>query len=176
VASFFVSRVDTLVDKLLKARIDAGQQDLTPLLGQAAVANAKVAYELFKAEFNSSRFTPLRTAGARVQRPLWASTSTKNPDYPDLLYVDPLIGPDTVNTLPPATLDAVRDHAAAKAMLEEGVEEARRTLARLEQAGIRMADVTEQLKVEGVKLFADSFDELMTMIERKVQQASAALA
>lgn len=168
VASFFVSRLDTLVDKLLNAKIDAGQTELTPLLGQAAVANTKLAYQAYKQEFAGARFDALKSKGARVQRPLWASTSTKNPKYPDLLYVDSFVGPDTVNTVPPATLDALRDHGQAELTLERELDAARDVLARLEQAGISMAEVTEQLKVDGVKAFADSFAQLIGAIESKL--------
>ncbi|MCP4592477.1 MAG: transaldolase [bacterium] len=168
VASFFVSRVDTLVDKLLQERIDAGRKDLVDLPGKAAVANTKLAYDLYKTEYAGSRFAALQAKGARVQRPLWASTSTKDPSYPDLLYVEPLIGPDTVNTVPPATLNAIRDHGTAEAAIEAGVGAARDVLARLEAADISMAQVTEQLKIEGVKAFANSFDELIGAIESKL--------
>ncbi|MCK4658809.1 MAG: transketolase [Phycisphaerae bacterium] len=168
VASFFVSRLDTLVDKLLGEKIDAGQSDLSVLLGAAAVANTKLAYRIYKQEFATSRFAALQAKGARVQRPLWASTSTKNPKYHDLLYVDNLIGPDTVNTVPPATLDALCDHGKAELTLEQDLPAARDILWQLEQAGIAMPEVTEQLKVEGVKAFADSFDQLITAIESKL--------
>ena len=168
VASFFVSRLDTLVDRRLEDKIDAGETELTALLGKAAVANTKIAYQVYKQEFAGERFAALRAKGARGQRPLWASTSTKNPAYPDLLYVDPLIGPDTVNTVPPTTLDAIRDHGKAEAALERDVAAARETLARLEHAGISMAEVTEQLEIEGVKAFADAFDELIAAITSRV--------
>jgi transaldolase len=167
VASFFVSRVDSLVDKLLQAKIDAGQTALKELQGKAAVANAKIAYELYQKEFGGARFAALKAKGARPQRPLWASTSTKNPKYPDLIYVDTLIGPDTVNTVPPETLDAIRAHGQAELTLTRDVPAAHAALARLEQAGISMADVTERLKVDGVKSFADSFEQLIGAIEAK---------
>jgi len=167
VASFFVSRVDTLVDKLLRAGIDAGRTELTALLGKAAVANTKIAYHVYKREYAGDRFAALRAKGARVQRPLWASTSTKDPAYPDLLYVDTLIGPDTVNTVPPVTLEAIRDHGKAEPTLERDLAAAREVLSRLEPVGISMAEVTEQLKIEGVRAFADAFDELIAAIESR---------
>lgn len=171
VASFFVSRVDTSVDKLLHAKIDAGQTELTTLLGKAAVANTKIAYEVYQQVFSGERFAALAAKGARVQRPLWASTSTKNPAYHDLLYVDTLFGPDTVNTVPPATLDAIRDHGKPKPTLERDLTAAHECLARLEQAGISMAEVTEQLKNEGVKAFADAFDQLLDAIQSRLARA-----
>lgn len=167
VASFFVSRVDTLVDKLLDERIAAGQKELAGLKGQAAVANAKIAYDCFKQLFGPNRFGKLRAAGAYVQRPLWASTSTKNPAYSDTKYVDNLIGPHTVNTLPPHTLDAVREHGQVARTIDLDVREAYATIERLEAAGIRMADVTARLLRDGVKAFADSFDALLADIEAK---------
>ena len=171
VASFFVSRVDTLVDKVLEARIAAGRTELAALLGKAAVANSKLAYQVFQEAFAGERFAALRAAGGRVQRPLWASTSTKNPAYHDLLYVDTLIGPETVNTVPPVTLDAIRDHGRPVATLERDLAAAHDVLSRLQQAGIAMAEVTGQLKVQGVKAFADSFDQLINAIESKLVHA-----
>jgi transaldolase len=167
VASFFVSRVDTAVDKQLAARIDAGQTELESLLGQAAVANTKVAYAQYRESFSGDKFAALRARGGRTQRPLWASTSTKNPAYRDTLYVDTLIGPDTVNTAPPVTLEAIRKLESVEVTLERDLEGARATLARIEQAGIRMAEVTEELRTAGVKAFADSFDRLIADVERK---------
>lgn len=167
VASFFVSRVDTLVDGQLTKRIDAGERGLDTLRGQAAIANAKVAYERFKRVFSGQEFAELRGAGARVQRPLWASTGTKNPAYPDTKYVDGLIGPDTVNTVPPQTLSALLDHATVARTIDLDVEEAYGVIERLAVAGIRMADVTDTLLVEGVKLFADSFEAMMNDVEAK---------
>ena len=168
VASFFVSRVDTLVDRLLQAGIDAGRTELASLLGKAAVANTKLAYEVYEQEFANARFAGLHARGARVQRPLWASTSTKNPKYDDLLYVDTLIGRDTVNTVPPATLDAIRDHGKAEPTLKRDLAAARDVLSRLRRAGVSMTDVTEQLKVEGVRAFADAHDQLIRAIESKL--------
>ena len=167
VASFFVSRVDTLVDQLLAERIAAGGQSLAGLRGQAAIANAKIAYDRYKAVFESSRFAELRAAGGRVQRPLWASTSTKNPDYSDTKYVDTLVGPDTVNTLPPQTLAALRDHGNAARSIDQYVEEAYALIEKLATVGIRMKDVTDQLLTDGVRLFAASFEKMLKDIEAK---------
>ena len=168
VASFFVSRVDTAVDNLLEERIGRGRHDLKALLGKAANANAKLAYEAFKNTFGSERFAALRAKGARVQRPLWASTGTKNPAYSDVLYIEPLIGQDTVNTMPPATLTAFQEHGTvAAATIERGVAEARQTIEELEATGISMEQVTAKLLADGVRSFADSFDKLLTNIDEK---------
>ncbi|HLK10379.1 MAG TPA: bifunctional transaldolase/phosoglucose isomerase [Candidatus Binatia bacterium] len=171
VASFFVSRVDTVVDRLLEERIPATTGDarraLERLRGRAAIANAKLAYAAFRSKFAGERFARLAAAGARVQRPLWASTSTKNPAYPDVYYVDALVGPDTVNTLPPATLAAYRDHGHPEDRLAGGLDEAHRVLARLAEVGISMDAVTEQLEADGVKAFADSFDALLAGVEAR---------
>ena len=167
VASFFVSRVDTLVDGLLQKRIEAdGGDELDELLGQAAVANSKVAYALYKRIFEGGDFEELRNAGARVQRPLWASTSTKNPEYSPTMYVDTLIGPNTVNTVPPQTLDAIRETATVAQTVDKGVDAACLVLERLQRAGIDMKAVTDQLLVEGVKAFSDSFEKLLSDVER----------
>lgn len=162
VASFFVSRVDTLVDRMIKE-----QKLSSDLAGKAAIANAKLAYKLYLEQFESPRFTRLKEAGAMVQRPLWASTSTKNPDYPDLLYVDALIGPNTVNTLPPQTVNAVLDHAQVARTVDQGFEEAAQQIAALERAGISMTAVTHQLLEEGVASFSDSFVTLYRGLARK---------
>jgi transaldolase len=167
VASFFVSRVDTLTDKLLSERIAQGATQLEPLLGQAANANAILAYRDYQRVFESETFAPLRAAGARVQRPLWASTSTKNPAYPDTKYVDPLIGPNTVNTIPPATLAAIRDHGTAQRTIDRDPAEAEQVMSSLAEAGIDFDAVTAQLLTNGVKAFADSFDTLMGDIDAK---------
>jgi transaldolase len=173
VASFFVSRVDTLVDKLLTQRIASGEEHLEWLLGRAAVANAKIAYSRFKAVFEAAPFEPFRTAGARPQRPLWASTSTKNPAYKDTMYVDPLIGVHTVNTVPPQTLEAIRDHAVTAQTIEQDMDAAFAVMNKLQAAGIDMNGVTEQLLAEGVKLFADSFETLLADIEAKRELVAA---
>ncbi len=173
VASFFISRVDTLVDKLIEAKIAEAGADtaqatqLRSLQGRVAVANAKLAYANFQEIFGGARFAALAARGARVQRPLWASTGTKNPTFSDVLYVDALIGPDTVTTLPPATLDAFRDHGVVRRTIDSGVNEARATMAALAEVGIDIDAVTRQLEEEGVALFAKSFDDLLAGVEQK---------
>ncbi|BAJ63832.1 bifunctional transaldolase/phosoglucose isomerase [Anaerolinea thermophila] len=178
VASFFVSRVDTKVDALLEKLIAEGnltEEEACSLMGKTAIANAKLAYQIFKETFNSSRFKRLAEKGARVQRPLWASTSTKNPRYRDVLYVEELIGPLTVNTVPPQTLDAFRDHGNVSLTLEEGVEEAKSHLAHLEHLGISMSLVTAQLEEEGVKAFADSFSTLLQTLTQRKEEFNSSL-
>ncbi|MFN0119285.1 MAG: bifunctional transaldolase/phosoglucose isomerase [Blastocatellia bacterium] len=169
VASFFVSRVDSLVDKQLEKKIAGGanKETLTALMGKAAIANAKLAYQDFKQVFGTDRFAALQAKGARLQRPLWASTGTKNPNYSDVLYLDELIGADTVNTVPPATMDAYRDHGKPALTLETSVDAARQTFAALAAAGIGMEQVTGQLLEEGVKAFADSFETLLGSVRAK---------
>jgi transaldolase len=162
VASFFVSRVDTEVD----ARLGALGAD-PALKGTAAVAQAVLAYETFNATFGAGRFAALEQAGARRQRPLWASTSTKNPAYSDLLYVDSLIGPSTVNTMPGETIEAFLDHGVVARTLDEDVEGARRALAAIEGAGVSMEDVAKVLEDKGVSAFAASYHELLQTIEAK---------
>ena len=168
VASFFVSRIDTAVDTLLEGRIQQGQEQLRGLPGKAAITSARLAYQAFKATFSSERFATLMAKGARVQRPLWASTSTKNPSYSNLLYVEPLIGSNTVNTVPPATLNALLEHGQVAATLESDVSEAEQTMKVLTAAGISMEQVTAKLLADGVKAFADSFENLLANIERKM--------
>jgi len=167
VASFFVSRVDSVVDKQLTARINDGETQLGTLRGHAAIANAKIAYDRYKTVFEGEPFAELAAAGARVQRPLWASTSTKNPEYPDTKYVDTLVGPNTVNTLPPHTLDALRDHGTAARTIDLDVEVAYAAVERLQTAGIAMKDVTDQLLADGVRLFAEAFEKMIADIETK---------
>ena len=167
VASFFVSRVDTLVDGVLHERINDGEAELEPLLGKAAVANARVAYALFRQAFGQERFAALRAKGARVQRPLWASTSTKDPAYSDTLYVDSLVGPDTVNTMPPATITAVLDHGKPSPSLEGSAEEAQATLDALARIGIDMNAVTEKLLSDGVDAFSQSYEAVVASIREK---------
>ena len=164
VASFFVSRVDTLIDSQLAERGGASEQR-----GKVAIANAKLAYARFREIFGGERFQKLSVNGARPQRPLWASTGTKNKDYSDVLYVESLIGPDTVNTLPVATLDAFRDHGAARRTIDQGVDEARATMDALAAAGIDIAAATQQLEDDGVALFAKSFNDLLAGVEAKRQ-------
>jgi len=169
VASFFISRVDTKIDPRLPAD--------SALLGKAAIANAKFAYDAFESIFTSPRFATLKARfRARAQRPLWASTGTKNPKYPDTLYVDTLIGPDTVNTVPPATLDAFRDHGNAKMTITQGLEEAQTHFAELKALGISMSTVTKELEDEGVKAFADAFKTLLDAIEDRRTNALASIA
>jgi transaldolase/glucose-6-phosphate isomerase len=167
VASFFVSRVDTAVDHQLEELIRQGNEDLQDLLGKAAIANAKLAYREFQKTFGTPRFAGLKAKGARVQRPLWASTGTKNPTYSDIFYVENLIGPNTVNTMPDATLMAYLDHGRVSETIAKGMPEAEKSLDLLEQAGISIEQVAARLLADGVKAFADSFDKLMTNIEEK---------
>jgi transaldolase len=171
VASFFVSRVDTLVDKLLEGRLPQAtrsqREEIESLQGKTAIANSRLVYQKFKEIFGGPRFFALKQKGARVQRPLWASTSTKNPHYRDVLYVEELIGPDTVDTMPPATIDAFRDHGVVRPSLEENLEEAKQIFVRLAHLGINMDEVALKLQNDGVKLFADSFDTLMESISAK---------
>jgi transaldolase len=176
VASFFVSRVDTKVDKLLDGQVEAGKlsaEDAGKLKGRAAIANAKLAYEVYNEVFKSERFEKLAAAGAKVQRCLWASTSTKNPEYPDVLYVEELIGPDTVNTLPRNTLEAYADHGNPAPRLEQGLEEARALMAQLEEVGVNMQQVTDELVDEGVESFAKAFDKLLEQISSKAAAVKA---
>ncbi len=175
VASFFVSRIDSNIDAQLELKA-AGlpafeRQKLLDLRGKAAIANAKLAYEHYRSVVGSDRWRKLTAHGAHVQRLLWASTSTKNPAYPDTLYVDELIGPDTVNTIPPATLDAFRDHGRLAPTLEQGLAEAKAALAALGASGISFDAVTSQLLDEGVKLFEDAFDRLLEAVSRARQAA-----
>jgi len=170
VASFFVSRVDTEVDKRLDAIVAAGGAAAAragALRGTIAVANAKLAYQTYTAHFEAPRFRQLMARGAAVQRPLWASTGTKNPKYSDTLYVDNLIGPDTVNTMPPKTLEAFAEHGIARRTVDDGVDAARAELAALAEVGVSLDDVTALLEAEGVKKFADSFTELLAAVEAK---------
>lgn len=167
VASFFVSRVDTKVDPRLP--------DGSTLKGKAAIANAKLAYDQYQQTFAGGRWEKLKYKGARVQRPLWASTSTKNPAYPDTIYIDNLIGPETVNTVPPATLEAFKDHGVAAMTLVRGLEEAQKDIEQLEAAGISMDVVTQELEDEGVKAFADAFSQLLATIDERRKNAASAL-
>ncbi|MBA3824288.1 MAG: transaldolase [Ktedonobacterales bacterium] len=175
VASFFVSRVDTEADKRLMALAEvetnpARKEQILGLQGKAAIANAKLAYELFQQSFGSERFAALHTKGAQVQRPLWASTSTKNPAYRDVIYVEQLIGPDTVDTMPPATIDAFRDHGDAVVTITQDIAGAHQTFDDLKAVGVDMADVTHKLQIDGVKLFADSYNDLMDKTAKKVSE------
>jgi len=172
VASFFVSRVDVLVDTVLEDRMNASgesgeRQKLAALQGKAAIANARLAYQEFKGLFTSPRFAALKQRGAHVQRPLWASTGAKNPAYRDVLYVEELIGPDTVNTMPLTTIERFREHGRARYSIEDNLPEAQADLARLEDVGIHYDQITGQLQEEGVQKFIDSFEKLFECIESK---------
>ena len=172
VASFFVSRVDTEVDKRLDALIakaDAAERDRLKILkGRAAIANAKLAYRLFRQKFAGPRWETLARQGARLQRPLWASTSTKNPEYRDVMYVEELIGPDTVDTMPPATIEAFREHGVVDRTVDKKVAAAEGLLREIEAVGISMKDVTAKLLVDGIASFQKSFDELIGGLESKI--------
>jgi transaldolase len=174
VASFFVSRVDTLVDQLLEDKIKASsdsteQQRLRSLEGKAAIANARLVYQEFKSIFHTPRFETLKHSGAHVQRPLWASTSTKNPAYRDVLYAEELIGPDTVDTMPLETIENFRDHGRVLLTVEKDIQQAKDVITALEKVSIYYAQVTKQLQDEGVQKFADSFHELFRGLEIKKQ-------
>ncbi len=173
VASFFVSRIDTLVEKTIASR----EKTATPqqkalfdeIAGKVAIANAKQAYQKYKTLFSGPRWEALAARGAKTQRVLWASTGTKNPKYSDVLYIDELIGPDTVNTIPPATLDAFRDHGKVRRTLDQGLDQADAVMRNLEQSGISMKAVTDQLVAEGVKAFSDSFHQLLSAVEGRLR-------
>jgi transaldolase / glucose-6-phosphate isomerase len=172
VASFFVSRIDVAIENLVKEKLShtngASQgKTLNGLLGKVAIANAKLAYQHYKRLFSGARWERLKAKGARVQRVLWASTSTKNPDYRDVLYVEELIAADTINTIPPETMDAFRDHGKVRASLEENIEQAKQVMATLEKSGISIGAVTAKLVKDGVQSFADAFDKLLGAVARK---------
>jgi len=176
VASFFVSRVDTEVDRRLEqltADADGNSQESLALRGKAAVAQAHSAYQLFRSRFSGPRWEALAAKGAKVQRPLWASTSTKTPAYPDLAYVDTLIGPDTVNTMPDQTVDAFLDHGTLARTVDADPGEATRTLDRLEELGVDIADVARTLEDEGVASFTKSFDEVLQVLTDKANSFSS---
>ncbi|HWJ47990.1 MAG TPA: transaldolase [Candidatus Udaeobacter sp.] len=175
VASFFISRIDTLIDGMLneelKSTSNATQQALLKsLLGKVAIANGKLTYQKYQRIFSGPRWEKLAAKGAQTQRVLWASTSTKNPNYRDVIYVEELIGPDTVNTMPPATIDAFRDHGKLRNSLTEDIPGAQKTMDDLAKAGISMKEVTDKLTVDGVKLFADAFDKLLGAVEKSTVQ------
>jgi transaldolase len=174
VASFFVSRIDTLVEKTIAAREKAGatpQQKalFDEVVGKVAVANAKQAYQKYKNLFSGARWQKLADKGAKTQRVLWASTGTKNPKYSDVLYIEELIGPDTVNTIPPATLDAFRDHGKVRRTLDQGVPEADAVMRKLEQSGISMKAITDQLVEDGVNSFSESFSDLISAVGSRLK-------
>ncbi len=175
VASFFISRIDTLVDSLiddkLKSTKEAGQQTLLgSLKGKVAIANGKLTYQRYEQIFSGPRWEALASKGAQTQRVLWASTSTKNPAYRDVMYVEELIGPDTVNTMPPATIDAFRDHGKLRKSLTEDVAGAQKVMDDLAKAGISIKEVTTKLTADGVKLFADAFHKLLAAVEKSIEQ------
>jgi transaldolase/glucose-6-phosphate isomerase len=170
VASVFVSRIDTLVDDMLQKKIAAGGANadrMRGLLGKVAVANTKITYQAFKEIFSGRRWEALAAKGARLQRPLWGSTGTKNPAYSDLLYVDTLIGPHTVNTVPPKTWEAILDHGTPRLTVEEDVAGAKAILGSLAEAGIDLTQVTDKLEQDGVAAFKKSFDDLSRSLEEK---------
>jgi transaldolase/glucose-6-phosphate isomerase len=177
VASFFISRIDTLVDSLLndklKATTDASQQALLKsLLGKVAIANGKLTYQSYQRIFSGPRWQALAAKGAQTQRVLWASTSTKNPNYRDVIYIEELIGPDTVNTMPPATIEAFRDHGVLRNALTEDVAGAATVMQNLARAGISMKQVTDKLTDDGVKLFADAFDKLLAAVAKSTEKTT----
>jgi transaldolase len=173
VASFFVSRIDSLVEKTIASREKTATPQQRALFdevtGKVAIANAKQAYERYKKLFSGPRWQKLADKGAKTQRVLWASTGTKNPKYSDVLYIEELIGPDTVNTIPPATLDAFRDHGKVRPTLEQGVDQADAVMRKLEQSGISMKEVTDKLVEDGVKSFSDSFAELISAVGSRLK-------
>jgi transaldolase / glucose-6-phosphate isomerase len=178
VASFFVSRVDTLVDAMIATRLGEGtdaraQGMLRSLSGKAAIANAKVAYQCYRELFGGERWQALAGRGAQTQRLLWASTGTKNPSYRDVMYIEELIGPDTVITIPPATFDAFRDHGQPRASLVEDIDAAHAILDMLEQLGISMEQVSQTLLTEGLQLFSDAFDQLLDAVEKQSRSSSS---
>jgi transaldolase / glucose-6-phosphate isomerase len=173
VASFFVSRIDTLVDNTLDDRVKKGSLDKAAakaLQGKVAIANAKLAYQSYKQIFSGARWQAVAQRGAQTQRVLWASTGTKNPAFSDVLYIEELIGPDTVNTIPPATYDAFRDHGRPRASLEKDLDAARQTMAELAKAGVSIRAVTDQLTDEGVKLFEEAFDKLLAVVDKHAKK------
>jgi transaldolase len=174
VASFFISRIDTLIDSMLNDRLkkttDATQQALlSSLLGKVAIANGKLTYQRYQRIFSGPRWESLAAKGAQTQRVLWASTSTKNPKYRDVIYIEELIGPDTVNTMPPATIEAFRDHGQLRNSLNEDVAGAQKVMDDLARAGISIKEVTDKLTEDGVKLFADAFGKLLSAVEKNTQ-------
>lgn len=173
VASFFLSRIDTMVDPLLQEIVDKknDQSALAKgLLGKAAIASARMAYKIFKEKFSSDRFKSLEVKGAKPQRLLWASTSTKNPAYNELMYLEALIGPETVNTVPKETLNSYRKHGNPANRLESGMDEAEETLQKLQQVGIDLAAVTKKLEEEGIQKFVKPFDSLMSALNEKREE------
>src|ERR1700733_937273 len=171
VASFFISRIDVSVDAIVEGRLKTSkdpceQEQLKSLLGKVAIANGKETYVSYQKIFSGDRWKALAAKGAQTQRVLWASTSTKNPNYSDVLYVEELIGPDTVNTIPPVTFNAFRDHGRPRPSLTEDVESANRTMESVAKLGISMKEVTDKLTEDGVRLFAEAFDKLLQAVEK----------
>lgn len=171
VASVFVSRIDSLIDGKLEA---AGSTEALALRGKAGLANSKLVYREFRSILAGERWQALAERSGNPQRPLWASTSTKNPDYPDLIYVDNLIGPDTVNTVPPATLEAILDHGSARPTIEEGADRAEQTFLQIEEAGVSISEAMDYLLKDGVEKFATSFRSLFEQLEAKREQLRGA--
>jgi transaldolase/glucose-6-phosphate isomerase len=174
VASFFVSRIDNSVDAEATSRLKTEKDPLTAeklksVVGKVAIANAKLAYQLYLKIFAGPLWEKLKSQGGRAQRVLWASTSTKNPSYPDILYVQELIGPDTVDTIPPATFDAFRDHGLPRETLTEDIEGAEQTMKTLADAGISIRQVTDKLTDDGVRLFEEAFDKLLAAVDKSTQ-------
>jgi transaldolase/glucose-6-phosphate isomerase len=172
VASFFVSRVDTLTDKLLETRLSSvtsktEKDKITNLFGKAAVANAKIAYKKYQMIFSGQRFKALKEKGGHIQRILWGSTGTKNPQYSDIKYVEELIAPESINTMPETTMKAFKDHGHAKITISDDLEDAGRLFSELKSMGMEIREVTEQLEKEGVQLFSDSFIALLKEIAKK---------
>jgi transaldolase/glucose-6-phosphate isomerase len=171
VASFFISRIDSAVDAIIETRLKAAkdareQEQLKSIQGKVAIANGKQTYEKYQAIFSTPRWKALAAKGAQTQRVLWASTSTKNPAYRDVLYVEELIGPDTVDTIPPATLDAFRDHGKTRQSLTEDLPSAHKTMETAAKLGISMKEVTDKLTDDGVRLFSEAFDKLLAAVEK----------
>jgi transaldolase len=175
VASFFVSRIDSLVDSTIDGRLKSGvnpdeEKTLRDLGGKVAIANAKQAYRHYQEQIAGERWKSLAARGAQTQRLLWASTSTKNPKYRDVLYIEELIGTDTVNTVPPATMDAFRDHGLARRTLDADLAAADKVMSNLERVGISMEKITDQLLEEAIKLFDDAFQKLLAAVDEKKKQ------
>ncbi len=172
VASFFVSRIDSLIDSQIEEKLKTAsgedKQTLENLLGKVAIANAKMAYQIYEEIFSGERWEKLSAKGAQTQRVLWASTGTKNEKYSDVLYIEELIGKDTVNTIPPATWDAFRDHGKLRNSLTEDVSGAKETLANLEKAGISLEAATDKLLIDAVRLFVEPFDKMIAAVENAI--------
>ena len=174
VASFFISRIDSAIDKVVEAKLKtskdpAEQAALNSVQGKVAIANGKLAYQSYLRIFGTDRWKKLAAKGAHTQRVLWASTSTKNPAYSDVMYIEELIGPDTVNTIPPATLDAYRDHGHPRTTLTQNIADAKQVMDTLPKAGISMKEVTDKLTDDGVRLFSEAFDKLLKAIEKNAK-------